>query len=932
MAAIWLTPAGNLGTIPESVYYQTQLDAYNAGGGTLTYSLITGNLPSGLTLTTSGMISGIPNAVTIETTSNFTIRITNSAGQVTDRSFSLIVGFIIPPVIVPGPGSLGSYVSGDWVDLQLTATEPIGSLTSTFSLYSGSLPSGLTLTDTGRIYGYLRPVISDTEGQQSGFDASAFDKYVFDFLGVELNKNYVFSVKAYDGAATDINTFSIFVYSRNSLTTDTTALTADNVTVVTTDTDKVYSPVLYTEPGLIGNVRQNARFAFQFQAEDYNADTITFTANANAFPTGLTLSSVTGWLTGLVPYGALGSSTYNFTVNVSKVNKGVTYTSQTRDYSIKLIGRISDTVNWITSSNIGSIYNGSISEFAIQASTPSNKTLLYSLVNTSIGAMPYGLTLLSDGTISGRASFNVTSPSQTFTFTVAAYDSDNLVYDEKTFSITVVKRDQRPYDNLYIQGFFDRSQRQLYEELINNGDIFPNDYIYRVSDPWFGKNTLRRSLFLTGLNPDTMAEFVSAMQLNHYEKTLRLGSVKTARALDENFNVKYEVVYVDLVDQYTDLVVSNNTTGMSDTISTPLAITWPTNTQGITTVYPNSFTNMVKRISANVSFQDRSILPLWMTSRQADGTVLGFTRCLVLAYVNPGRSAEVAFRVKEEITNNQTLGYLDYTIDRYLLDSILSDNFIVNPVAGSGTITANIRSSNVSGTGSAFTSNLATSARIYSSNITLGNVANVITATSLTLSANSLSNVSSSSWTYSNIFIVNNYSTGSGNISSNTSSNVVTGQVTYVTGTGTISGISGNNVITGTDTKFNTELSTGKILYTSLSGNLSANVIGTVSSIISNTSLRLLDPLNSSISSISYYADGSTTLFRTEVHKGDVIVANGVQIGTVSYISSNISLVLTANATSNVANVSYTHTTRDPYTVPGQGDLYLKFPQVNILA
>jgi hypothetical protein len=929
MAAIWLTPAGNLGTIPESVYYQAQLDAYNAAGGTLTYSLISGSLPSGLTFTSSGMISGIPNAVTTETKNSFTIRITNSANQVTDRTFSLSVGFIIPPIIVPEPGSLGTYVSGDWVDLQLTATEPVGSLTSTFSLYAGSLPNGLTLTDTGRIYGYLRPVISDTAGQQSGFDGSAFDKYVFDFLGVELSKNYVFSVKAYDGAATDINTFSIFVYSRNSVTADSTYFTADNSTIVTADTSKVYSPVLYTDPGSIGDVRQNAKFAFQFMAEDFNADTITFNLGGNALPTGLNLSSVTGWMTGIVPYGALGSSTYNFTVNVSKVNKGITYTSQTRDYSIKLIGRIDNTVNWITSSNIGSIYNGAISELSIQASTTSNKTLLYKLIDSSIGAMPYGLTLLPDGLICGRASFNVASPSQTFTFTVAAYDSDNLVYDEKEFTITVVKRDQRPYENLYIQGLVGRDQRQTYEELINNGDVIPNDYIYRGSDPWFGKNLLRRSLFLTGLNPDTMADFVSAMQLNHYQKTLRLGNVRTARALDETFNVKYEVVYLELLDPYTDLVVSNAVSGVSETITTPLALTWPTNTQGITTVYPNSFTNMVRRMSANIGYQDRSILPSWMTSRQENGTVLGFTRCLVLAYVNPGRSAEVAFRVKSYYDG---LNSIDYTIDRYLLDSVLSNNFIVTPVTGSGNITANIRSANITGNSTAFTSNLATNARIYSSNITLGNVANVITATSLTLSANSLSNVSSSSWSYGNIFIVNNYSTGSGNISANTNSNIVIGQVTYVTGSGTISGTSGNSVITGISTKFSTEVSPGDKLYRSLLGNLSANVIGTVASITSNTSLKLADPLSSTISSISYYADDSTTLFRSEIHQGDIIVANGVTLGTVDWISSNTSLILTANAAGNVANVSYTHTARDPYTVPGQGDLYLKFPQVNILA
>jgi hypothetical protein len=1286
MAAIWLTPAGNLGTIPESVYYQAQLDAYNSVGGSLTYSLISGRLPSGLTLSTTGMISGIPNAVTTETKNSFTIRITNSAKQVTDRTFSLTVGFILPPVIVPEPGSLGTYVSGNWVDIQLTATEPVGSLTSTFSLYSGELPVGLTLTDTGRIYGYLHPVISDTAGQQSGFDASAYDKYVFDFLGVELSKNYVFSVKAHDGAATDINSFSIFVYSRGSVTADSTYFTADNSTIITTDTSSVYSPVLYTEPGLIGNVRQNAKFAFQFQAEDFNADTITFTAGGNAFPTGLSLSSVTGWLTGIVPYGALGSSTYNFTVNVSKVNKGVTYTSQTRDYSIKLIGRIDNTVNWITSSNIGSIYNGSISELSIQASTTSNKTLFYSLTDHSIGAMPYGLTLLPNGLISGRASFNVTSPSETFTFSVATYDSDNLVYDEKEFTITVVKRDQRPYDNLYIQGFFGRDQRQIYDELINNGDVIPNDYIYRGNDPWFGKNILKRTLFLTGLNPDTMSDFISAMQLNHYQKTLRLGNVKTARALDQNFNVQYEVVYLELIDPYTDLVISNASSGMSDTITTPLSITWPTNTQGVTTVYPNSFTNMVRRLSANIGFQDRSILPTWMTSRQENGQVLGFTRALVLAYVNPGRSAEVAFRVK---SNYDGLNTLDYTLDRYLLDSVLSNNFIITPLVGTGNITASTTSANVieltnmlansedftgwtssllsitantavapnglttanrltksgngngyitktitatkeamtnstytfsvymqsgsswtenvalymtdgngkvaasntsvdingdwnrysiTGTfgsspaanikviidpvdsilplgaytntwgvdltwplikpaempkgaymnvwgaqlnpggladtyqqtgntvayntvstnftgllansailyskqilnmvptsenftdwvsnggllsitantdiapdgnvtadqlaktangngfifktitadtmtmannpytfsiymkrGSTWTENIAlrirdgagitdiasntainlttswtrysisgtfgsspaaniqlyidpndltsmpiganiqvwgaqlnpastsgnyyaTSGSIASTNVNIGGVSSITSDTALTMFANSAIAVNNTGWLYSNVFIINNFSTGSGLISSNTNSNVVTGQVSYITGSGSISGSSGNNIIIGTSTKFSTQVQPGDKLYSSLSGNLSANVIGTVASITSNTSLRLSDPLSSTISSIGYYADGSTTLFRSEIHHGDVVIANGITLGTVDYISSNTALVLTANAAGNIANVSYTHTARDPYTVPGQGDLYLKFPQVNILA
>ena len=35
----WITPAGNLGIVPELEYYQFNLDAYDASGGILVYSL-----------------------------------------------------------------------------------------------------------------------------------------------------------------------------------------------------------------------------------------------------------------------------------------------------------------------------------------------------------------------------------------------------------------------------------------------------------------------------------------------------------------------------------------------------------------------------------------------------------------------------------------------------------------------------------------------------------------------------------------------------------------------------------------------------------------------------------------------------------------------------------------------------------------------------
>ena len=115
--------------------------------------------------------------------------------------------------------------------------------------------------------------------------------------------------------------------------------------------------------------------------------------------------------------------------------------------------------------------------------------------------MPIGLELLSDGTISGRVSFetlildnNVTSIDedlttfdQVYTFTVNVFDNDNFVSDQKEFTISVVKRNIAPYENLYIQALPNRNQRALYDSIINNSDLIPTNFIYRQWDPWFGK-------------------------------------------------------------------------------------------------------------------------------------------------------------------------------------------------------------------------------------------------------------------------------------------------------------------------------------------------------------------------------------------------------------------------------------------------------------
>jgi hypothetical protein len=332
---------------------------------------------------------------------------------------------------------------------------------------------------------------------------------------------------------------------------------------------------------------------------------------------------------------------------------------------------------------------------------------------------------------------------------------------------------------------------------------------------------------------------------------------------------------------------------------------------------------MEKRITAGVGYENRSILPEWMTSRQPDGKVLGFTRALVLCYAVPGKSAEIAFRVNQVVDQFKLV---DFTIDRYEWDSVLSDFWIKGNVTGTGNITANTQSANVTGVGTNFVYELTSNSVVYSNNVAIGIVDQVFSSNLLSLTANAGANISTQPFNYTHTFIVNNYATGSGTITSSTNSNVIIGSNTTVAGTGNISGTNGSSEIHGDQyTTFNTELRVGKVIYV-------ANVaIGSVASVMSANLLTLSDPLSATLTSSPYTVTGNLTAFTKEIHIGDVIISNNVVLGNVKTITNDFALVLSANASANVSGQTFTHTTTDPYTTPGQGDKYLKFPNIRVI-
>ena len=157
----WVTSAGSLGTFAEQV--NATIYALSASDdSTITYSLASGSsLPSGVTLSSAGVISGTLPDISSNTTYTFTVNATDGSNPTISRTFSFVSN--AAPVWVTAAGSLGGYSTNTSIATpSLSATD--SSDTVTYALASGSsLPGGLTLnSNTGVISGTLPTVSVDT--------------------------------------------------------------------------------------------------------------------------------------------------------------------------------------------------------------------------------------------------------------------------------------------------------------------------------------------------------------------------------------------------------------------------------------------------------------------------------------------------------------------------------------------------------------------------------------------------------------------------------------------------------------------------------------------------------------------------------------------------------------------------------------------------
>ena len=118
---IWQTPAGSLGTVPEGVYYNTQIFANTSLlGEQIYYRVIAGSLPGGFQCTSDGQISGVAAPVSRDQTSKFVIRAYTKDGlgrvaRYADRTFTLTVADINSPYFITSPGLIADIYDGTLV-------------------------------------------------------------------------------------------------------------------------------------------------------------------------------------------------------------------------------------------------------------------------------------------------------------------------------------------------------------------------------------------------------------------------------------------------------------------------------------------------------------------------------------------------------------------------------------------------------------------------------------------------------------------------------------------------------------------------------------------------------------------------------------------------------------------------------------------------
>ena len=741
---VWTTSQGSLGTIQERTTQSFTLSASDATA----FSIISGTLPGGLRLE-SNKIVGTPFEVVDTTTSEFVIRASNTEGSI-DRTFTLTVEGEDAPFWLTPEGTLPIGPQGEFfilnrsiVDFQLSASDADLVAGDSLEYYLddlfGELPPGLSLDVNGKLSGIIEAELTvDYKSASNNYDRQQFDLFPYDYGGGDdgsgapkyLNRFYEFFVTVTDGVTRSRRRFRIFVVNEQNFRSDTLSISADTETFISSAT-YLRAP-LWLTTGNLGIRRANNYVTIPLQVYDPNkfSGTVTYKlvnnadSTASILPPGMGIDSTNGVLFGKVPYQPAVTESYTFTVRVERDDPNSDeVVINDRQFIIKIQGEVDSTISFTSPELLGVLSPNQTSTLQIEATTIlTNADIRFAKVS---GVLPPGLILAGGGELIGKINQFESSPGaadglltidltnfglnsfildggtttidREFRFTVQARDYYQQSAVEKQFRIAVTADTTTQYSNINLQPLLPKTKRQYYYDFITDNNIFPENLLYRPNDPQFGTQNEIKMLLQYGIETLRIEEYVPALVTNFNKKTFRFGDLKIATASDTNNNVIYEVIYVDLIDEFEN--AKGSVGEKVNILNAGITITTDQNQFKVSTnkitidqllrkfLYPNSVTNMQNKLKELFPQGDSTVininekfLPLWMSSTQeATGTALGYTKAVPVAYAKPGNGAEILEKIQDSGFDFKNI---EFEVDRLTIDSVegqSGDKYIAFP-------------------------------------------------------------------------------------------------------------------------------------------------------------------------------------------------------------------------------------------------------------
>jgi Putative Ig domain len=349
-------PSGTVGTA-----YSTTL---TATGGTAPYSwtVASGTLPAGLSLSQGGAISGTPTGAG---QSNFTVQATDSSSPVQKaiKPFSLSTSAAGMTLTITS-GSLPNGVVGTVYSSTLTATG--GTTPYSWTVVSGTLPAGLSLSQGGTISG------TPTRAGQSSFTVQVTDSSSPVQKATTLSSISVSATPptltittaslpngtvgtAYSSTVTATGGTTPYSWTLTSgalpaglslskggtISGTPTSAGQSNFTVQVTDASsstqkasKAFDPTIISKLAITGTIKPNAVNGQAYLSTDVasgGTPAYTWSIAAGALPPGLNLAATTGTISGSPNQDGV----YNFTLKV--VDSGSPVQSATQPDKITVV-------------------------------------------------------------------------------------------------------------------------------------------------------------------------------------------------------------------------------------------------------------------------------------------------------------------------------------------------------------------------------------------------------------------------------------------------------------------------------------------------------------------------------------------------------------------------------------------------------------------